>query len=84
MELSPSQNQRAENFSLFLNNIIPQFDGPMWLIKILSGLLPDYCLFERSIFFKGILILYIPKLCQLNPFFKGIVKYRLSTYYEIS
>lgn len=79
-QFSKKQRERIEKFSLLVNNIIPQIDSPKWIIALLSKILPDYCIFERSYYINGILVLYIPKLCQFNPFFYAIVKYRLSTY----
>ena len=79
-KFSKIQIERIRKFSQLINTIIPQISGPQWLIKVLSKILPDYCVFEKSIFINGILILYIPKLCQLNPLFNAILEYRLSTY----
>ena len=80
MKLSQQHLKNIKNFSLLVNSIIPQINGPLPLIKFLSNILPDYCIFERSFFIKNILVLYIPKLCTLNPYYNAIINYRLSTY----
>lgn len=79
-KFTQKQLKSIEKFSQLTNTIIPQLDKPLWLIKFLSKILPDYCIFERAYFYKGILIMYIPKLCGLNPYFNAIMYYRLSTY----
>ena len=79
-KFTQKQLKNIEKFSQLINIIIPQLDKPLWLIKLLSKILPDYCIFERAYFCKGILIMYIPKLCVLNPYFRAIIDYKLSTY----
>ncbi len=80
MKYTTKQLENIEKFSRFISIIIPQFNNPMWLIRFLSNILPDYCVFERSLFVGNTLVLYIPKLCNLNPYFNAIIEYRLSTY----
>lgn len=76
-KLNESQLNRIKKFE----ELWPQINGPIWLIKFLSSIIPQYCVFERVIFSKnGTLLCYIPKLCYLNPLFKAILNYRLSTY----
>ena len=46
-------------------------------INFLARKLPDNCPLERRVKFKGITILYIPPLCQLNHFYDEIIKEKL-------
>lgn len=83
MKLNQIQNQKVENFYENLSKIIPQRKtAPQWFISLLSLIIPHRCIFERTIFFNGILILYIPQLCRLNPFFNLILEHRLNSYLE--
>lgn len=78
--LTKSQQERAKAFNDFLNSL-PQFSyAPQWFIKALSSIIPSYCIFKRTIFYKNKLVCYIPELCKLNPFFNLIIEYRLNTY----
>jgi hypothetical protein len=77
---TPKQLERIENFSKLTNTIIPQIGAPKQFIIFLSKILPDYCIFERTIYIGSTLVLYVPQLCRLNPFFEAIMQYRLSTY----
>lgn len=79
-KLNQNQLRNIKNFSKLVNTIIPQIKGPTLLIKFLANILPDYCVFERAIFYRGHLVVYIPKLCTLNPFYEAIIQYRLSSY----
>jgi hypothetical protein len=79
-QFTPTQLKRIEKFLKLINTIIPQIGAPKLFIIFLSKILPDYCIFERSIYIGGTLVLYIPQLCRFNPFFEAIMEYRLSTY----
>lgn len=78
--MNNAQKNRIALYNKFVNSIIPQFNGPKFFIKFLSKILPNYCVFEKSLFYKERLIVYIPKLCYLNPFFNSVMEYRLSSY----
>lgn len=79
-----TQLKRIENFLKLINTIVPQINAPLPFIILLSKILPDYCPFERTIYIGNTLVLYIPKLCMLNPFFQAILNYRLSTYKNLT
>lgn len=40
-------------------------------------LIPARCPFKRKIYFAGHLLVYIPPLCQLNPFYRQLIMLRL-------
>lgn len=81
--LSLEQENSVNSFYNFLDKLPKAHSAPQWFIKLLSSILPHKCIFEKAIFNKnGKLVLYIPQLCKLNPFFDLIMEYRLKSYFE--
>ncbi|MEB3279397.1 MAG: Mo-dependent nitrogenase C-terminal domain-containing protein [Lyngbya sp.] len=46
------------------------------LAKLLCQLIPAQCPFERTIQFKGRVLVHIPPLCKLNPVYEEVVSLR--------
>lgn len=82
-QFNSAQLERIEKFYNTVNKIIPQINAPLPLIKVLSKILPDFCPFERTYYVGNTLVLFIPKLCVLNPLFNSILNYRISTYKDL-
>lgn len=77
MRLTQKQRKKIEMWDNFVSSL-PKFSKPHKLIEILAKLLPDRCIFHREIYYNGVLILYIPSLCGLNPWFDAIVEEKLN------
>lgn len=55
---------------------IPNLKGNTLILSTLSKILPEACPFQKAYWFRGRLIVFIPSLCQLNPFYGAILDYR--------
>lgn len=53
-----------------------QMDCPDWLLPVLDRLLGNSCPFHKVKHFKGALVMYVPVLCHLNPFYDSLIEYR--------
>ncbi|MGL4568282.1 MAG: Mo-dependent nitrogenase C-terminal domain-containing protein [Fusobacteriaceae bacterium] len=75
--MSKAQYHRADRFDEVVEKYFPQWDCPLFILKILDRILPSYCVFQKTIFIGDILVLYIPSLCKLNPFYLRLLEYRV-------
>ncbi|MDJ0724013.1 MAG: Mo-dependent nitrogenase C-terminal domain-containing protein [Prochloraceae cyanobacterium] len=48
----------------------------IYLAKLITNLIPASCPFEKHVKLWGHTILYIPPLCQLNPFYEQFIGLR--------
>jgi hypothetical protein len=56
----------------------PQLDCPKWFLKVLDKVIPDGgCPLYQEWYIGNQLIVYIPQLCGLNPFYKALVEHRM-------
>ncbi len=46
---------------------------PSLLLSVLAMIPTNGCMFNRAFFYKGVLLVYIPQLCKLNPFYSLLV-----------
>ena len=70
------QIKLIKQWNQLVNTLVPQVNPP-WakpLIVYLAKILPDHCTFNKSIWIKGVLVVYIPTLCSLNPLFEAILE----------
>jgi len=79
-QLTETQKIREQKFYDLLSRFCPRFYRPLWLVRLFSDILPGTCPFERTIFYKDRLILFVPQLCVLNPFYYAIMDFRLKDY----
>jgi hypothetical protein len=64
---------------------LPKFDLPgiepeTWTVELAQKwirAIPAKCPFEREVWWRGILVLYIPALCPLNPISTQLYKIRI-------
>lgn len=76
--LTIKQIKRLQFWQQKVLPLIPSFYGPKPFVKFLSDVLPDYCSFNRTIFWGNKLVCYIPTLCSLNPWYLAIIEHRLA------
>lgn len=74
---------RLQAWDYLVDKLIPKLTPSDYWLKKLDNLLPDRCVFERTVRYKGVLVLYIPSLCQLNPFYHSIMSYRLEKIHNL-
>jgi hypothetical protein len=72
-QFTQSQKERIIKFSELR---FPQIGGPLWLLSLLDAILPQSCPFHKAYWVRGWLILYIPVLCRLNPFYDALYEHR--------
>lgn len=73
------QIKLIKKWNSLVSKLIPQIN-PAWakpLVKFLARKLPDHCTFNKSLWVKGVLVVYIPTLCNLNPLFEAILDEKL-------
>ena len=71
-----NEHLRLLVWDTLVDKFVPQFIPPKKLLLWMDKFLPSSCLFERTIRYKNVLILYIPTLCKFNPFYKALIIYR--------
>lgn len=74
--LTEKQAERVKKWEK-LTGLIPQWENPRWLVQFLAEKLPDRCIFHTEITWRSHLIIYIPTLCGLNPWFNAIIAQKL-------
>jgi hypothetical protein len=68
-----------------LTESLPKFNLPglepkTWTVELAEKwvrAIPAKCPFERAVWFRGTLVLYIPPLCPLNPFSTQLYRLRI-------
>lgn len=68
-----------------LTSYLPKFDLPglepdTWTVELAEKwvrAVPAKCPFERAVWWRGRLVLYIPPLCPLNPFSTQLYRIRI-------
>ena len=69
-----------------LMSLLPKFDLPgiepdTWTVELAErwvAAIPAKCPFERSVWWRGVLVVYIPALCPLNPFSTQLYRIRIA------
>jgi hypothetical protein len=69
-----------------LTALLPQFDLPgiepdTWTVELAERWVrsvPAKCPFERAVWWRGMLVLYIPALCSLNPVSGQLYRIRIA------
>jgi hypothetical protein len=69
-----------------LTALLPQFDLPgiepdVWTVELAERWVrsvPAKCPFERAVWWRGVLVLYIPALCSLNPVSGQLYRIRIA------
>lgn len=69
-----------------LTALLPKFDLPLlepkvWTVELAErwvAAIPAKCPFERVVWWRGVLVVYIPALCPLNPFSTQLYRVRIA------
>jgi len=72
-KLTLKQRKNIQNWEEMVKKL-PKFNKPMFLIRFLARIMPDHCIFRRQVYWRGYLIVFIPTLCGLNPWFDAIIE----------
>lgn len=65
--------------------LLPKFDLPwlepkVWTVELAErwvAAIPAKCPFERAVWWRGVLVVYIPALCPLNPISTQLYRIRI-------
>lgn len=69
-----------------LTALLPKFDLPgiepdVWTVDLARkwvASIPAKCPFERAVWWRGVLVVYIPALCSLNPISEQLYRVRIA------
>lgn len=75
--LSNKEQTRVDLFWRVVLFFKPKLSRPRKLVVALSNFFPESCPFERTVRLNGTLIVFIPALCQFNPYYEAIMDYRM-------
>jgi len=75
-KFTDTQLKLISNWHKFIYDYWPSWPAPIWFLAILDAILPTACVFNTAKWYKGRLVLYVPALCALNPFYEALFTYR--------
>ena len=84
--MTPTRRARPPAWWGRLTALLPQFDLPgiepdTWTVELAErwvAAIPAKCPFERAVWWRGMLVLYIPALCSLNPVSGQLYRIRIA------